>query len=52
MDMRYTAYVGAFCISAKSCLPRDVAYAPLEASSAEFTEAGVWNGGMAMIQLL
>lgn len=48
----YEAYVGAFYVSAKSGLPRDVAYEPLEASSAKTTEAGVWKGGMVMIQLL
>ncbi|KAL8787419.1 MAG: hypothetical protein Q9213_002196 [Squamulea squamosa] len=48
----YEAYVGAFHVSAKSGLPRNLAYEPLEASSAEFTEAGVWKGGMVMIQLL
>ncbi|KAL8947605.1 MAG: hypothetical protein Q9222_006131 [Ikaeria aurantiellina] len=48
----YTAYVGAFYVSASTGLPRDVAYDPLEAASATFTEAGVWKGGMVMIQLL
>lgn len=48
----YEAYIGAFYVSAKSGLPREVAYEPLEASSAEFTEAGVWKGGLVMIQLL
>ncbi|KAL8727626.1 MAG: hypothetical protein Q9166_005934 [cf. Caloplaca sp. 2 TL-2023] len=48
----YEAYVGAFYVSTKSGLPRDLAYEDLEASSAEFTEAGVWKGGMVMIQLL
>lgn len=48
----YTAYIGTFYVSAKSGLPRDVAYEPLEASSAEFAEAGVWKGGLVMIQLL
>ncbi|KAL8933792.1 MAG: hypothetical protein Q9211_005578 [Gyalolechia sp. 1 TL-2023] len=49
---RYSAYIGSFYVSAKSGLPRDIAYEPLEASSATFTEAGVWKGGLAMIQLL
>ncbi|KAL8767651.1 MAG: hypothetical protein Q9209_005910 [Squamulea sp. 1 TL-2023] len=48
----YEAYVGAFYVSAKTGLPRELAYEPLEASSAKFTEAGVWKGGMVMIQLL
>lgn len=48
----YEAYIGTFYVSAKSGLPREVAYEPLEASSAEFTEAGVWKGGLVMIQLL
>ncbi|KAI4096583.1 MAG: hypothetical protein LQ339_006950 [Xanthoria mediterranea] len=48
----YEAYVGAFYVSAKSGLPRDIAYESLEASSAKTTEAGVWKGGMVMIQLL
>ncbi|KAL8689760.1 MAG: hypothetical protein Q9224_004571 [Gallowayella concinna] len=48
----YEAYVGAFYVSAKSGLPRDLAYEHLEASSAETSEAGVWKGGMVMIQLL
>ncbi|KAL8889663.1 MAG: hypothetical protein Q9215_003073 [Flavoplaca cf. flavocitrina] len=50
--VHYEAYVGAFYVSAKSGLPRDIAYEPLEASSAKTTEAGVWKGGMVMIQLL
>ncbi|KAL8673677.1 MAG: hypothetical protein Q9168_001892 [Polycauliona sp. 1 TL-2023] len=50
--LRYEAYVGAFYVSAKSGLPRDIAYEPLEASSAVTTEAGVWKGGMVMVQLL
>ncbi|KAL8933691.1 MAG: hypothetical protein Q9216_006251 [Gyalolechia sp. 2 TL-2023] len=48
----YSAYIGSFYVSAKSGLPRDLAYEPLEASSSRFTEAGVWKGGLAMIQLL
>lgn len=48
----YTAYVGSFYVSASSGLPRDLAYDPVEASSATFAEAGVWKGGLAMIQLL
>lgn len=48
----YEAYVAAFYVSAKSDLPRDLAYEPLEASSAKTSEAGVWKGGMVMIQLL
>ena len=48
----YTAYFGSFYVSANSGLPRDVAYEPLEASHAQFAEAGVWKGGLAMIQLL
>lgn len=49
---QYSGYVGTFYVSAKNGLPRDIAYEPLEASSARFAEAGVWKGGLAMIQLL
>ncbi|KAL8868886.1 MAG: hypothetical protein Q9174_004686, partial [Haloplaca sp. 1 TL-2023] len=48
----YSGYVGSFYVSPKSGLPQDLAYDPVEASSDRFTEAGVWKGGMAMIQLL
>lgn len=48
----YSAYFGTFYVSAKSGLPRGIVYEPLEASSLEFTEAGVWKGGLVMMQLL
>ncbi|KAL8696756.1 MAG: hypothetical protein Q9201_007490 [Fulgogasparrea decipioides] len=48
----YSAYIGTFYLSPSSGLPRDLAYDPVEDSSARFTEAGVWKGGLVIIQLL
>ncbi len=50
-----TAYAFAFFQPASSGLPRDVAYGPLEASSAAFSaesEAGTYRGGLCMAQII
>lgn len=48
-------YAFAFFQPASSGLPRDVAYSPLEASSAAFSaesEAGTYRGGLCMAQII
>ncbi len=50
-----TAYAFAFFQPASSGLPRDVAYAPLEASSAAFSaesEVGTYRGGLCIGQII
>ena len=50
-----TVYTFGFYQPASSGLPRDIAYAPLEASSTAFsaeTEAGTYRGGVCMGQII